>query len=152
LGERLIESGEIAFGLALIANGLKHDQSKLHGIEWSFLMRVEKDDAKAKDYLKIAWQQHVQTNEHHPEYWGEDGMSEMPRIFIAEMVCDWYARSQEMGTDLRGWIKDDATKKYDMSLQGKSYKQVKSFVDMLLDPEFKPIQKEPVKAAEKENG
>lgn len=146
LGKRLIESGETEFGRALIANGLKHDQSKFHGIEWDFLVRVSKDDDKANEYLQIAWRQHVETNEHHPEYWrGDNGISEMPRIFIAEMVCDWYARSQEMGTSLREWIKNDATKKYDMSLQGKTYKQVKFFVDMLLDPEFKPMKPEATK-------
>lgn len=138
LGERLIECGEAEFGLALIANGLKHDQSKFHGIEWDFLVRA--DDEKAKEYLGIAWRQHVETNSHHPECWG--GINEMPRIYVAEMVCDCFARSQEMGTDFRKWIKEDASKKYNFSLNGKIYKQIKFFVDLLLDPEFKPIKKE----------
>jgi hypothetical protein len=145
LGERLIESGERKFGLHLISRGLRHDQSKFHGIEWNFLIRVDdeemssEDKKEAEEDLKKAWFQHVSTNDHHPEYWAS--INEMPRICIAEMVCDWYARSTEMGTDLRGWIKETATKKYDMSLQGKAYKQIKFFVDMLLDPEFKPVKK-----------
>lgn len=147
LGKRLIEYGEEGFGLTLIANGLMHDQSKLQGIEWDFLVRVNKDDDdKAKEHLQIAWRQHVETNPHHPEYWGS--INEMPRIYVAEMVCDWYARQAEMGTDFRGWIKDDASKKYDFSLNGKIYKQIKFFVEMLLDPEFKPMAK-PDKVEEK---
>jgi hypothetical protein len=138
LGERLIESGETKFGLTLIANGLRHDQSKFKGVEWDFLVRVAEDDEVAKEHLTIAWRQHVESNEHHPEYW--ESINEMPRIFIAEMVCDWFARSQEMGTDLRAWIKETASAKYEMSLKGKAYKQVKYFVDMLLDPQFKPIK------------
>ena len=146
LGKRLIESGEQEFGLSLIANGLKHDQSKFKGIEWDFLVVVTPDDetpeakAKREDLLAIAWRQHVETNEHHPEYWGENGINEMPRIFVAEMVCDWYARSQEQATGLRSHIKEKSAKRFGMSLKGKTYKQVKLFVDMLLDPEFKPIK------------
>jgi hypothetical protein len=138
LAQRLIANGEDEFALALIANAMTHDQSKLHGIEWAHLRpQVAKDDPKM---FTLALEAHQSTNEHHPEYWG--GLNEMPRIYIAEMVCDWYARSTEMGTGLRGWIKEDATKKYDMSLHGKAYKHIKGFVDILLDPEFKPIPKE----------
>jgi len=140
LGKRLIECDEQQFGLALIANGLRHDQSKLQGIEWDFLVRVSNDDDKAKEYLQIAWRQHVETNPHHPEFW-PDGIHHMPRIYIAEMVCDCFARSQELGTDFRRWIKDDASNKYGFSLNGKVYKQMKYFVDLLLEPEFKPMKK-----------
>ena len=52
---------------------------------------------------------HAETNPHHPEYW--HGIENMPKVYIAEMVCDWYARSNEFGSDLREWVKDKATKK-----------------------------------------
>ena len=154
LGKRLIESGEPEFGLSLMANGLRHDQSKLKGIEWDFLVVTAGEDetpeekAKREELLTIAWRQHVETNEHHPEYWGS--INEMPRIFVAEMVCDWYARSQEQATGLRAHIKEKAAKRFGMSLNGKTYKQVKGFVDMLLDPEFTPIKKDAGKPEEKE--
>ena len=135
LARRLILHGEDEFALALIANAMTHDQSKFHGVEWLYLRpQMAKNNP---DMFMIALETHQSTNEHHPEYWG--GLNEMPKIYIAEMVCDWYARSTEMGTGLRGWIKDEATKKYDMSLHGKAYKHIKKFVDILLDPEFKAV-------------
>jgi hypothetical protein len=140
LGERLIDQGELKLGRQLIAKGLCHDQSKFTGIEWKALVRVEDgSDEISKTMLVEAWEQHVSTNDHHPEFW-KNGINDMPQICIAEMVCDWFARSQEMGTDLRAWIKETASAKYDMSLKGRAYKQVKYFVDMLLDPQFKPIK------------
>ena len=61
----------------------------------------------------------------------------MPKVYVAEMVCDWYARSSEFGNDLRDWIKDKATKKFDMTVQSRVYKEIKDMVDILLDVTFK---------------
>jgi hypothetical protein len=156
MAERLIDMGEIGFGLTLIANGLKHDQSKFHGIEWDYLVRIDEkkkeDKEKAEEMLALAIFQHVTTNDHHPEYY-HGGISEMPRECVAEMVCDWYARSTEQATDLRAWIKNEATEKYGFTTSGKVYKSIKFFVDVLLDPEFKPVKrKAPTKVPEKEEG
>lgn len=149
LGRRLIKAGEVKFGLSLIANGFKHDQSKFHGIEWDYLTRKsasgggheDPDDAKReKEMFFHALNSHQNSNYHHPEAWHD--ISDMPRIYLAEFVCDTYTRSAEMGTDLRSWIKDVASKKYGFSLQGKTYKQIKYFMDMLLDPTFKPVKRE----------
>src|SRR5450755_1045681 len=84
--------------------GLVHDASKFHGIEWEYLHKTGEVPA---DRLQLAVEHHRRTNEHHPEYWG--GIDNMPEIFVAEMVCDWYARSQEFGTDLRVWIRGQAS-------------------------------------------
>lgn len=133
LGQRLIKEGEVPFGLELIANGNIHDNSKFHGIEWLYMHDdVLKDDPTK---FKMALQQHITTNKHHPECWA-GGIDGMPRIYIAEMVCDWHARSSEFGTDLREWIKDKACKKFSMSCSGKIYKQIKDFLDLLLDRSF----------------
>jgi len=134
LGERMIEKGESEFGRILISNGLLHDNSKLTGIEWQFLLRGE-----SNGNIKWAIEQHWTSNQHHPEFWG--GISEMPRIYLAEMVCDCYARSTEQGTDLRKWIKETAAEKFGFSIQGKVYKQIKEFVDLLLDMPFGKIGK-----------
>lgn len=61
----------------------------------------------------------------------------MPSIYVAEMVCDWSARSHEQGNDLRDWIKDRGTKTFGMTVQSKIYKEIKNFVDLLLEPGFK---------------
>jgi hypothetical protein len=131
LGERLILAGD-RMGHKLIANGFIHDNSKFHGIEWLYLH----DDVKdfEPQMFMAALTQHVRNNMHHPEYW--DGIENMPSLYMAEMVCDWHARSSEFGTDLRSFIKDVATKKFDFKVSGKVYKEIKKFVDMLLDTAF----------------
>ena len=103
LGERIIESGDERLGINLICNGHTHDRSKFHGAEWLYL-RPELIDSDKKSLFEASKKQHVMTNPHHPEYWG--GIDKMPEIYLAEMSCDWYARSQEQGSDIRNWIKD----------------------------------------------
>lgn len=132
LAERLIEQGRAEFARRLLANSLAHDQSKLRGIEWAHLNGETKK--MNGDAFKLAHQSHVESNPHHPEYWG--GIDEMPAVYIAEMVCDWKARSDEMGTDLREWVKDEASKRYKFTLRGSAYKIIKNFMDLLLDPAF----------------
>jgi len=132
LSERLIDSGDPDFAIILIANSLNHDRSKFHGIEWDHLIRDE-----TPELLKKALHQHYCTNEHHPEFWGD--ITDMPRIYIAEMVCDIYARSAEQGTDLRQWIKDVALSKYKITVQSKVYKTIKEFIDLLLEENFKKV-------------
>jgi hypothetical protein len=132
LGKRLIEKNEVQFGVQLIARGFKHDVSKFTGIEWDFLHNGP--DVPDKE-LKYAIDVHQSGNDHHPEYWG--GLEEMPRIAIAEMVCDWYARAQEFGTSLREWIDEKAVSKYNINRRGKQFKWIKEFVDILLQDSFK---------------
>tara|TARA_Y100000296_G_C5092920_1_gene215840 strand:- start:249 stop:731 length:483 start_codon:yes stop_codon:yes gene_type:complete len=134
LGEKLIEKKEFQLGHNLIANGYCHDNSKFYGAEWLYL----NDEANEKEpvLFKAACLHHITTNKHHPEAW-EAGIHEMDRLHKAEMVCDWAARSSEFGTDLRGWIKNVATKKFNMTVQSKSYKEIKELVDLLLDDPFK---------------
>tara|TARA_Y100001938_G_C7993106_1_gene380558 strand:+ start:518 stop:997 length:480 start_codon:yes stop_codon:yes gene_type:complete len=134
LGERIIESGDERLGISLISNGQIHDCSKFRGSEWLYL-RAELSDSEKNNKLEQARIQHVSTNPHHPEYWGS--IHEMPKVYVAEMVCDWYARSSEFGNDLRDWIKDKATKKFDMTVQSRVYKEIKDIVDILLDVTFK---------------
>jgi hypothetical protein len=133
LADRLIEKGEADFAKTLIANGLIHDNSKFYGIEWEYLHQDVKE-SNPEAFL-LASKQHVSINPHHPEYWLH--ISNVPRIYVAEMICDWSARSSEFGSDLRVWIKDKATKKFDFTVQSKTYKEVKEFVDLMLDPSFK---------------
>jgi len=138
LGERLIEQGEDRLGLELISNGHTHDHSKFFGIEWDYLRDKYKnsEDNVEKCFFTLAMSQHQKTNLHHPEAW-ENGVKGMPDVYIAEMVCDWKARSNEFATGLRDWVKDKATKRWKFTVQSKEYKTIKKFVDLLLDPQFK---------------
>lgn len=132
IGETCIETGREEFGRNLIANAFKHDQSKFRGLEYECIGCSEIDD---KTFRLLAIKHHQSTNMHHPEYWG--GVDMMPEIYLAEMVCDTYARSVEMGTNLRDWWKDIGTKKYELSKNGKSWKLIRKYIDMVLQEEFK---------------
>ena len=134
LGERLIENGKDELGLQLIANGHIHDASKFHGIEWEYLRDETKESHPIEFALALKHHQHV--NPHHPEYW-TNGIKSMPPVYLAEMVCDWKARSNEFATGLRSWIKQRAIKRWNFTVQSKEYKLIKGFVDVLLDSEFK---------------
>lgn len=131
LGKRLISQGRKEFGRILISKGFVHDASKFSGIEWDYL-HAGNDVPKEK--LALAVQQHVLTNDHHPERWG--GFHNMPEIYVAEMAADFYARSQEFGTDLRKWIKDVAVDKYNIDINDKQYKWLMGFVDILIEDHF----------------
>lgn len=132
LGEELIKVGEVDLGRKLISNGYIHDNSKFYGIEFDGLFSED------KNILKLAVEQHNTTNKHHPEYWG--GIKNMPRLFLAEMVCDVCARASEFGTSIRDWIDEDCMKKYKFTKRDKVYKDIKYFLSFLLDEPFKPIK------------
>jgi hypothetical protein len=131
LGKRLMARGEKEFGRLVIAAGFCHDQSKFFGIEWNYL-HAGKD--VPKDKLEQAVEQHVETNQHHPEYWG--GIEHAPRLAVAEMIADWYARSQEFGTSLRDWIKNQAIERYKIDTKGQVYAWMNDFVNILLEDSF----------------
>lgn len=129
LGNRIIASGDFCLGKALIASAYGHDLSKFHGIEWQYLY-----PGADQALLTIARDHHVSTNTHHPEYWGD--IKEMPTVALAEMVCDWHARSSEAGTDLRAWVRDEACDRWKISRKTVAYREIKKFIDTLLDPEM----------------
>ncbi len=134
LGETLIEQGEEELGRNLIVNGRIHDASKFTGIEWEYFHADVKEEHP--ELFKAAWLQHVKTNKHHPEYW-VGGIKTMHDVYIAEMVCDWLARSMEFGDDIWEWAKDKAPERYDYSTSSPVYKKIKSYLEMILEPAFK---------------
>jgi hypothetical protein len=132
LGKRLMAQGREAFGRLLIARGFVHDASKFYGIEWEYLRTGEEVPSDKRD---MAIEHHRYTNGHHPEHWG--GIDNMPEICVAEMVCDWYARSQEFGTDLRQWIRDVALPRYQPAPNSERPRWIEGFVDLLLSKPFR---------------
>jgi hypothetical protein len=133
LGERLIDNGMADLGRLLIANGFIHDNSKFYGVEWDYLS-ADNDDP---ELLKIAIHQHNNTNKHHPEYWG--GIDQMPKLYIAEMICDWKARATEFGTSLKDWIDEGAAKKFNYTTDSDIYRKLIYYAQMLCDTPFKAI-------------
>lgn len=119
--------------IKLLARGYCHDNSKFKGVEWLYLRDAVK--INHPELFNIALYQHVTTNDHHPEFW-PGGIQFMTDDAIAEMVCDWKSRSDEMGTSLKDWIKESATQKFNFTINDKIYKKISFYVDRLLDPIF----------------
>jgi hypothetical protein len=132
LGTRLIEKGEIEFGIKLISLGYEHDLSKFDKFEREFLI-----DNEDKETLKLAILKHQAGNKHHVQFW--DDIDNMPRLYLAELVCDLFARSTEFGTDLREYIKETFLPQHKINPQGRVYKIIKEFVDLLLDKPFSKV-------------
>jgi hypothetical protein len=131
LGKRLMENGEFQLGLDLIGLGQIHDYSKIHNqCEFMHL----RDSWYGKPEFFAALKSHVSTNRHHPESW--HGIEDMPRVYVAEMVCDWKSRSSEFGSDVLAWVKQQATEKFQFSTKGRVYKEIKEFFGILLDRAF----------------
>lgn len=126
----MIEEGEEHLGLTLIKNGLKHDQSKLSGIELEYLGNFEKN--KPPEFA-LALKQHVTTNPHHPEYW--EKIQNMPKVYLAEMVCDWVARSSELGTNIYDYINNQAYSRFGFSktTDDPVYKLINHYLDRLIE-------------------
>lgn len=132
MGKRLIAQGRKDLGRLLIMRGHMHDVSKFTGIEWDFLHVGSDVDPVDLDH---AVKQHVRTNPHHPEYHG--GVENMTPLDLTEMVCDWYARAQEFGTDLRQWVKKEAVDRFQIDLKGPEWKWIQECIDLLLKDYFK---------------
>lgn len=130
LGMRLIDDGQFDLGKRLIANSYFHDNSKFYSIEWAHLTNSDEED----EMVDVARWIHTLHNHHHPEYW--DGIKNMPDFAVAEMVCDWKARSSEFGTDVKDWITTKATKRWGFKRGDKVYKKIMFFVDYLLESSF----------------
>lgn len=136
LGKRLIEQGHEELGVHLIRNALVHDQSKFSGIEWDYLLNAS-ETAEDKANLALAIKHHNRTNLHHPEAWL--GVKNMPSVYLAEMVCDWKARSSEFGSSMMDWVNEGAAKRYEYTKRDKVYKEIMSYTKLLLDEPFKKL-------------
>lgn len=132
LADRLAEKGEFDLARRLVQRSLCHDSSKFEGIEWEFL-DIPSSDKKNQESLRLAIHQHQQSNDHHPEFFS-GGIADMSRVQIAEMVCDWKARSEEFGSSLLDWIREDACERYGFTTRTRVYQRIKFFLDLLLDP------------------
>lgn len=134
LGKRIIDRGDLGdeeFGRNLIARGFVHDSGKFTGIQWKYL-HVGPD--VPKPLLDLAVHDHVHTHDHHAEFFG--GIKFMPRIAVAEMVCDWLARSQEFADNLRDWIDEQAVQKYQIDKSWPQWEWIQEFLNLLLKRAF----------------
>lgn len=134
LAENLLKDGHSQLYLELISAAQIHDNSKLKGIEFTCLRPKVKED-KPELFL-AALRTHWAYNSHHPEH-HINGVSDMSESELAEMVCDWKSRSDEMGTSFLEWVKKDACDKYKISKKGRVWPKIKKYADFLLEEKFK---------------
>lgn len=134
LCERLVDEGELDLARRISERCYQHDVSKFSGLEWE-LLTFKRDEVDDKELFDIAIKEHHSNNPHHPEFF-LNSIQDMSRVDLAEMVVDWKARSTEMGTDLRDWIRNRAMEKYNFNSKTKQGKEINYFVKLLLDAKF----------------
>lgn len=114
--------------LQLAQRAIQHDQSKLHDPEYvPYVWRVyrtkwNKDNKQDKRFttffsdqtldqaIRDAVYHHITHNRHHPE-WHFDP-DDMNKVDLTEMVCDWYAISQEFGSSIDEWVASVVPRRY----------------------------------------
>ena len=96
--------------LQLARRCARHDNSKFESEEMHGFLQLPKEGENMKNanaampesvqnFVKMHWKH----NRHHPEFFAD--YHEMEELDIMEMVCDWYARSLQFGTNFKDFIK-----------------------------------------------
>jgi hypothetical protein len=90
-------------------------------------------NGEVKDAFDMAWLHHQHCNPHHWQYWllqedgGEVKALEMPKEYVIEMICDWWAFS---------WAKDNLSEIFSWYNKNKSnmvlHSSTKKFVEDIL--------------------
>jgi hypothetical protein len=91
---------------------------------------------KVKSDFNYAWLHHIHNNPHHWQHWvlvnDEDGTQalEMPKEYVIEMICDWWAFSHKSGNlyEIFDWYKSH---KKNMILHDKTKKLVEEILDRI---------------------
>lgn len=109
----LLHYGKISTQFVDIDRIMNHDKDKLKLKNLvRQALRYIPGPLTEKDKLKIhsVVMEHIRTNKHHCEYWGESSYvsmgvncTQMEETYLYEMCADWAATSEEMGTDLMAW-------------------------------------------------
>jgi hypothetical protein len=134
IGRKLIERGELILGRQIIADSYLHDNSKLTSfMEWEYLFQEEN-----KELLQLAVREHQSANPHHLEYWKDT--ENIPRRYLAQLVADTFARSNEFGEGYWEFMKNKFFPKYKIRVNSRLYKIIKEFADLLVEKPFEPIK------------
>jgi predicted SprT family Zn-dependent metalloprotease len=111
-------------------------------ISWFYKCKKEGKEFPMTDKQKEEVQEvtfhHVKNNTHHPEYWCKDATIEcinpenrnksnmcidcieMPLTYVATMIADWSAVSEEYGTKAKDWADANIDKRWKFSDEQKS--------------------------------
>ena len=106
----LVENDKCELGILLLQRANIHDNSKLVGPELKLLSDIYGNQSAFIDpnillseKERSIIEEHWHHNCHHPEHF--ENICEMSELDIIEMVCDWYARSMQFGTDFLDFVK-----------------------------------------------
>ena len=86
-----------------------HDQSKYtpeeslpYANHFHGNIKDKNNDIAFKEAVKL----HKSRNPHHPEYWEKDGKIDMPKVYVVEMICDWWSfgLSQNQPDEIFAWF------------------------------------------------
>ena len=101
---QLMKNARVELATQLLKRGCEHDNSKFDREEFIRMSQILKSrkfftnaSTTLSDKEKEAIKHHWSHNRHHPEYF--ENSDEMTELDILEMVCDWFARSLQYGTD-----------------------------------------------------
>ena len=95
-----------------------HDNSKWSDEEFDAYRRhfhyiSDKEKEESKEDFEKAWKHHYTVNDHHPEHYCLDGEpKEIPKVAMAELICDWDAMSRKFGGNPLKWYNDNAARKF----------------------------------------
>lgn len=112
LASYLERTGAVNHAQMLRERAKIHDNSKISiEDELSALSRIINDKSTFKDATKQlsqiqkdAIKLHWKHNTHHPEHF--KSLTDMSRLDVMEMCCDWHARSTQYGTNFLEYVKE----------------------------------------------
>ena len=91
-----------------------HDMSKFSENEFDGYRQYfypNDGETKNKELFDKAWECHYKRNDHHWEFWVIDGKpTEMSKIALAEMICDWIAMSMVFGNTALSYYEENKEK------------------------------------------
>ena len=101
----LMKNNQDELALKLSKRLFVHDLSKIKEDEFYGMAKFADDVDALKDPKKqvesdkqLAINLHWERNSHHPEYWID--LNQMEDLDIMELAADWYARSEQFGTNM----------------------------------------------------
>ena len=115
-----------------------HDASKYTPAEYDAYDKYFYGDKtkEVKENFNVAWLHHIHNNPHHWQHWilvdgkNEINALEMPREYVIEMICDWWAFSHKSGNlyEIFEWYKSH---KKNMILHENTKKLVEELLDRI---------------------
>lgn len=121
MAKYLMDNNKIKLATELLKRGCEHDNSKFDEDEFRRLSQLLKSricftnaESSLSAEEKKAIEYHWKHNRHHPEFF-EDPSEEMTELDIIEMVCDWYARSLQYGTDFIPFVEERQRNRFHFS-------------------------------------